>query len=86
MAIESSVSEAFKIFNTNLFGILLLDSVFADMVIKAKGKIVLSGSVSGYTPHPSQAVYNSSKAGLELYATVGGHKSKRSLKIIIPSP
>jgi 1-acylglycerone phosphate reductase len=68
MAIESSVSEAFKMFNTNLFGILLLNSVFADMLIKAKGKIVFSGSVSGYTPHPSQAVYNSSKAAVELYA------------------
>ena len=55
-------------FNTNLFGILLLNSVFADMLIKAKGKIVFSGSVSGYTPHPSQAVYNSSKAAVELYA------------------
>ena len=45
-----------------------MNSVFADMVIKAKGKIVFTGSVSGYTPHPSQAVYNSSKAAVELYA------------------
>ena len=68
MAIESPVDEAYKMFNTNLFGILLVNSVFADMVIKAKGKIVFTGSVSGYTPHPSQAVYNSSKAAVELYA------------------
>lgn len=45
-----------------------MNSVFADMVIKAKGRIVFTGSVSGYTPHPSQAVYNSSKAAVELYA------------------
>jgi 1-acylglycerone phosphate reductase len=68
MAIESSVDEAYKMFNTNLFGIILLNSVFSDMVIKTKGKIVITGSVSGYTPHPSQAVYNSSKAAVELYA------------------
>ena len=68
MAIESPVDEAYKMFNTNLFGILLVNSVFTDMVIKAKGKIVFTGSVSGYTPHPSQAVYNSSKAAVELYA------------------
>jgi 1-acylglycerone phosphate reductase len=68
IAIESPVDEAYKMFNTNLFGILLLNSVFSDMFIKAKGKIVFTVSVSGYTPHPSQAVYNSSKAAVELYA------------------
>ncbi|KAE9373786.1 NAD(P)-binding protein [Stipitochalara longipes BDJ] len=68
MAIESSVDEAYKMFNANLFGILLMNSVFADMVIKAKGKIVFTGSVSGYTPHPSQSVYIASKAAVELYA------------------
>jgi 1-acylglycerone phosphate reductase len=68
MAIESSVDEAFKMFNANLFGILLVNSIFADMVIKSKGKIVFTGSVSGYTPHPSQSVYIASKAAVELYA------------------
>ncbi|KAN0098272.1 NAD(P)-binding protein [Hyaloscypha variabilis] len=68
MAIESSVDEAFKMFNANLFGILLVNSIFADMIIKSKGKIVFTGSVSGYTPHPSQSVYIASKAAVELYA------------------
>jgi len=68
MAIESSVDEAYKMFNANLFGILLMNNVFADMIIKTQGKIVFTGSVSGYTPHPSQSVYIASKAAMELYA------------------
>jgi 1-acylglycerone phosphate reductase len=68
MAIETSFEEAFKMFNANLFGILEMNKIFAPMVVAAKGKIVFTGSVSGYTPHPSQAVYNSSKAAVELYA------------------
>jgi len=68
MAIETSFNEAFKMFNANLFGIIEMNRMFADLVIASKGKIVFTGSVSGYTPHPSQSVYNSSKAAVELYA------------------
>lgn len=68
MSIESSPEEAYKMFNTNLFGIILLNNIFGRMLIKSKGKIVFTGSVSGYTPHPSQGVYNSTKAAVELYA------------------
>jgi 1-acylglycerone phosphate reductase len=68
MAIETSYDEAFKMFNANLLGIIEMNRIFADLVIASKGKIVFTGSVSGYTPHPSQSVYNSSKAAVELYA------------------
>ena len=68
MAVETSYNEAFRMFNANLFGIIEMNQIFADLVIASKGKIVFTGSVSGYTPHPSQSVYNSSKAALELYA------------------
>lgn len=68
MAIETSAEEAFKMFNTNLFGILEMNRIFADMVIRSKGKIVFTGSVSGYTPHPTSSVYVASKAALALYA------------------
>lgn len=67
MAIETSYDEAFKMFNVNLLGIIEMNRIFADLVIASKGKIVFTGSVSGYTPHPSQSVYNSSKAAIELY-------------------
>lgn len=68
MAIETSHEEAFKMFNANFFGIVEMNTIFADLVIASKGKIVFTGSVSGYTPHPSQSVYNSSKAAVALYA------------------
>jgi 1-acylglycerone phosphate reductase len=68
MAVETSLDEALKMFNANFFGILEMNEIFADLVIASKGKIVFTGSVSGYTPHPSQSVYCASKAALELYA------------------
>ena len=68
MGIETSTDEAFKTFNTNLFGILEMNKVFADMVINTKGKMVFTGSVSGHTPHPTQSVYVASKAALAMYA------------------
>lgn len=68
MAIETSSREAFKMFNANFFGIVEMNAIFADLVIAARGKIVFTGSVSGYTPHPSQSVYNSSKSAVALYA------------------
>ena len=55
-------------FNTNLFGILEINRVFTDMVIDTKGKIVFTGSVSGYTPHPTSSVYVATKAALAMYA------------------
>jgi 1-acylglycerone phosphate reductase len=68
MAIETSHDEAYKMFNTNVLGVIETNSIFADLVIAAKGKIVFTGSVSGRTPHPSASVYVSSKAAVELYA------------------
>lgn len=52
MAIETSRNEAFKMFNANFFGIVEMNAIFADLVIASNGKIVFTGSVSGYTPHP----------------------------------
>lgn len=68
MAVKASLEEFFKMFNANLFGILEMNRVFANIIIAMEGKIVFTGSVSGYTPHPSQSVYNSSKAAVGLYA------------------
>lgn len=68
MAVETSRDEAFKMFNANFFGIIEMNTIFADLIISSKGKIVFTGSVSGYTPHPSQSVYNSSKSAIAMYA------------------
>jgi 1-acylglycerone phosphate reductase len=68
MAVETSLEETFKMYNANLFGIIETNRIFADLIIASRGRIVFTGSVSGYTPHPSQSVYNSSKAAMEMYA------------------
>ena len=68
LAIESSADEAFQMFNTNLFGILRMNQIFASMIVKTRGKIVFTGSVSAYTPHPTSSVYVATKAALAVYA------------------
>jgi 1-acylglycerone phosphate reductase len=68
LAVESTAEEAFKMFNTNFLGILEMNRLFADMVIRAKGKFIFTGSVSGYTPHPTSSVYVATKAALAIYA------------------
>jgi 1-acylglycerone phosphate reductase len=66
MATEASSDETMKMFNTNVFGVIEVTSICADLVDAAKWKMVFTGSVSGYTLHRSQSVYCSSKAALEL--------------------
>jgi NAD(P)-dependent dehydrogenase (short-subunit alcohol dehydrogenase family) len=68
MAVETSFEETLKMYNANLFGIVETNRIFADLIIASRGRIVFTGSVSGYTPQPSQSVYNSSKSAMEMYA------------------
>jgi 1-acylglycerone phosphate reductase len=57
-------------FAANLFGVMNANRLFSEMLIAAHGKIVFSGSVSSRVPQPSQAVYNASKAALEMYSRI----------------
>jgi 1-acylglycerone phosphate reductase len=68
MSLEMPREEVVKTFDVNVAGPVELTRVFQDLLVNAKGKIVFTGSVSGYTPHPSQAVYCASKKALELFA------------------
>ncbi len=84
MGIETSFEEAFKMLNTNLFGILEMNRVFTPMVIATRGKIVFTGSISSYTPQPSQSVYNASKAAVELYArTLGIEMQPFGVRVVL---
>ncbi|KAJ9294358.1 hypothetical protein DTO271G3_6933 [Paecilomyces variotii] len=67
MAIDSTREQAEDMFNTNLFGVIELNSTFADLVIAAKGKFVFTGSCAALAPVPAQCIYNASKAALHAY-------------------
>ncbi|KAJ9201988.1 hypothetical protein DTO021D3_6351 [Paecilomyces variotii] len=67
MAIDSTREQAQDTFNTNLFGVIELNSTFADLVIAAKGRFVFTGSCGAIAPVPTLSIYNASKAALHAY-------------------
>jgi 1-acylglycerone phosphate reductase len=67
-ALDVDIDEARKIFDVNFFAIIRLCQVFAPLLIKAKGTIVMIGSLAGVIPYVFGSVYNASKAALHAYA------------------
>ena len=67
--IEISEEDFVKIFNVNLFGTYRVNKVFAPLVIKNKGKIIVT--TSELAPNkilPFNAIYSVSKKALDAYA------------------
>lgn len=54
-------------FDTNLFSIMDMNSVFLPLLIRSKGTIVATGSVAGIMPFWFGSAYNCSKAALRSY-------------------
>lgn len=67
-ALDVNVEDAKKIFNVNVFAIMRMCQVFAPLLIKSKGTIVMIGSLAGVIPYVFGSVYNASKAALHAYA------------------
>ena len=67
-ALDVKVPDAKKIFDVNVFAIMRLCQVFAPLLIKSKGTIVMVGSLAGVIPYVFGSVYNASKAALHAYA------------------
>ena len=67
-ALDVNVNEARKIFDVNVFAIMRLCQVFAPLLIRAHGTIVMIGSIAGVIPYVFGSVYNASKAALHAYA------------------
>ncbi|KAL5362012.1 hypothetical protein BJX96DRAFT_176760 [Aspergillus floccosus] len=70
MAIEATYPESIRMFSTNVAGVIEMNRVFTHMVIRAKGWIAFTSSLSGLIPQPSHSVYCASKAALDLYARI----------------
>jgi 1-acylglycerone phosphate reductase len=62
-ALDTSIEEGKKLFNTNFWAVLTMIQAFAPLLIKAKGYVVNNTSVSGAVPFGAfGSIYNSSKA------------------------
>jgi 1-acylglycerone phosphate reductase len=51
-ALDTSITEAKKLFNTNFFGVLEMVQAFQHMLIRAQGVIVNNSSMGAYLPIP----------------------------------
>ncbi|MCJ1323619.1 hypothetical protein MMC10_000280 [Thelotrema lepadinum] len=64
---DSSIPEAKKLFDLNLWSPLAVTQAFLPLLLKSKGMIVNNTSVNGLIPMPFMAAYNASKAALSSY-------------------
>jgi 1-acylglycerone phosphate reductase len=66
--LDADISEAKRVFETNVIGIIIAVQAFAPLLIAAKGSgtIINIGSIAGVAPVPWQSVYNASKAAVTL--------------------
>ena len=67
-ALDISLESARQIFETNVFAVMSICQAFAPLLIRAKGTIVMIGSLAGVIPYVFGSVYNASKAALHAYA------------------
>ncbi|OAP60526.1 hypothetical protein AYL99_05528 [Fonsecaea erecta] len=62
-ALDTSIEEGKRLFDTNYWAVLAMIQAFAPLLIKAKGYVVNNTSVSGVVPFGAfGSIYNSSKA------------------------
>jgi 1-acylglycerone phosphate reductase len=67
-ATEVDLGEARKTFETNFFAVISICQAFLPLLMKAKGTIVMIGSVAGIIPYVFGSVYNASKAALHSFS------------------
>jgi short-subunit dehydrogenase len=61
--------EVLHVINTNIVGTVhLIQHVARGMVARARGRILITGSVAGFMPGSFQAVYNGTKAFIDSFA------------------
>ena len=66
-ALDLDIDDARETFEVNTLSVMRMCQTFAPMLIRAKGKIVMIGSLAGLTPYIFGAAYNASKAALHAY-------------------
>ncbi|HEX4043864.1 MAG TPA: SDR family NAD(P)-dependent oxidoreductase [Xanthobacteraceae bacterium] len=67
--LDQDFNEARRVIDTNITGTLyLIQKIGRDMRERGEGRILITGSIAGFTPGTYQAVYNGSKAFLDSFS------------------
>jgi NAD(P)-dependent dehydrogenase (short-subunit alcohol dehydrogenase family) len=85
---ESSVAQARRIFEVNLFGVMrMTKAVLPHMRAQGGGRIVNISSVVGFIPAPYMAVYAASKHALEGYSESMDHEVREhGVRVVLVEP
>lgn len=67
--LQQDFGEILHVINTNITGTVhLVQQVARGMVARARGRILITGSIAGFQPGSFQAVYNGTKAFIDSFA------------------
>ena len=85
---ESSIEQAWSIFNTNFFGIVRMTrAVVPHMRQQGGGRIINIGSVLGFLPAPYMALYAATKHAIEGYSESLDHELRtRGIRVSVIEP
>ena len=85
---ESSIEQAWSIFNTNFFGIVRMTrAVVPNMREQGGGRIINIGSVLGFLPAPYMALYAATKHAIEGYSESLDHELRtRGIRVSVIEP
>ena len=85
---ESSMEQAWSIFDTNFFGIVRMTrAVVPHMRYQGGGRIINIGSVLGFLPRPYNALYAATKHAIEGYSESLDHELRtRGIRILVIEP
>ncbi|KAK3329227.1 hypothetical protein B0H66DRAFT_17089 [Apodospora peruviana] len=62
--LDTSIDDAKAQFDVNFFGVIRVTQAFADLLVKAKGTLINTSSLSGIMWEPYKSIYGASKAAL----------------------
>ncbi|WP_433178578.1 oxidoreductase [Actinoallomurus sp. CA-150999] len=85
---ESSVAQAQRIFDTNVFGVIrMTKAVLPHMRAQGSGRIINVSSVLGFLPAPYGAVYAASKHAVEGYSESVDHEVRQhGVRVLLIEP
>jgi short-subunit dehydrogenase len=88
--LDQDFAEVLHVVNTNISGtIYLVQKVGQAMRLQRRGRILLTGSIAGFTPGSFQAVYNGSKAFIDSFAAALRNELKDTgitVSCLMPGP
>jgi short-subunit dehydrogenase len=75
--LDQDFSDVRHVIDTNVTGtIYLIQQVARDMAARGEGRILITGSIAGFTPGTYQAVYNATKAFIDSFSFALRHEIK----------